>query len=547
MHRDTQERGGRAFVGLLLCVAWPSVAAAQESPQQALEQAQKVELDKHAYLRRLSFDLRNAPPSWEEQEALRGVEGVPDALLDQWLDSDGFLEVMVDFHRDLLWTNVTNFQYIQFPWDLSRVTVGPTGDTHVVYHQRRKGAYYRGGPSAVENQLIPCGHWPATFDAQGNPELTCEPDGTCREGWVWVEPYWAPDTSIKVCALDAQEREFGAGGVSCKTTASRTEPSCGCGPGMAFCDWAGDGLNVQDEVGRSFSEQTLQIVRWVIAEDRPYHELLTTRMSFVNGPIVHYFKNQIALASLIDLQPIPVDPIFLPDIPYTDTEWYPILQGEEHAGILTSYGFLLRFQTNRSRVNRFYNAFLDSAFDASKSEGSDDCVNEGADLTKRCYCQNCHVAVEPWAAYWGRWRQQGGGYLSAERYPIYDALCEQCARTGASSCPQYCRNEYVIETVPADREPYLGYLRGYEFLKPEHAIHTEAGPRLWVERSLQDGALARGMVSKLWKHFAQRELTDSQADRALADELFRVFVNSNYNTKALVKAIVTHPTYRRLR
>lgn len=533
-----------SVASLLVAAAVSAPAAAQDmDPKGAMEATAPVPLDKYAYLKRLSLDLRAAPPTWEEVEALDGASEVPEATIDAWLDSDGFLEVMADYHRDLLWMNISNFSYVQFPWDLSRSTVGPSGDQHLVYYLRWRSPYHRGAPGTADNASIPCSHEPATFDAMGNPERVCEADGTCREGWVWVNPYWAPETPIKVCALDAQTAAVGNGGIACNTTSSRRETSCGCGPGLAFCDFG----TVEREIGAELSEQPLQIVRWVIAEDRPYHEILTTRMSFVNGPIVHYYKHQMGLTSLLDLQPKPVDNVFLPEMPFTDKTWQPILQGEEHAGVLTSYGFLLRFQTNRSRVNRFYNAFLDSAFDATKGTGTSDCTDQGADLTKRCYCQNCHVAVEPWAAYWARWKQQGGGYLSQEGFPIYDDVCSSCAQTGVSSCPSRCRNEYVVETVPEDRRPYLGYLRGYEFLKPEHQLHTEVGPRLWVDRTLQDGSLGRGIVSKMWKHFMQRPFNDTQADKVLQEQLFATFVSSNYNIKALVKAIVTHPTYRRLR
>ena len=114
-------------------------------------------------------------------------------------------------------------------------------------------------------------------------------------------------------------------------------------------------------------------------------------------------------------------------------------------------------------------------------------------------------------------------------------------------CPTRCRSEYVVETVPADHEPYLGYLRGYEFIKDQHRINADAGPRLWVERTLQDGSLARGVVSKMFRHFMRRELTETAGDKAIGEALFRAFVGSNYDLKALARAIVTLPAYRRLR
>ncbi len=529
----------------------PRQVQAQDGNMAGTALVEKTRLGKHAYLKRLSLDLRNTTPSWDDYDALSQVEGdnVPLETIDAMLDSSEFLEVMREYHRDLLWANVTNIDYIQFPWALSRSTVGPDDDRHSVYYLRRKGVYFRGGPEDDENDVIPCGHWEATFDELGRPERICDNDdsGRCREGWVWVEPYWNPEEPIKVCAFDAQDTQYSqAGDINCGTRGSRRETTCGCGEGMRFCSYGGD-ARVEAEVGRSMAEQMFQIIEWVIDENRPYHEILTTRRSFVNGKLSFYLRHQVALSGGVDLEPSPIDPAFLPDMDWRDETWLPVLQGEEHSGILTSYAFMLRFQTNRGRVNRFYNSFLDNFFDASVASDSPDCLENSADLTKMRGCQKCHVAVEPWAAYWARWKQQGGGYLTPSQFPAYDETCETCARAGIGTCPTYCRNEYVVEAVFEDREPYLGFLRGYEFLRENNRINAEAGPRLWVERTIQDGSLAKGIVSKMWKHFMRRPFNSSKADIEISQDLARRFIASDYNLKELIKAIVTHPAYRRVR
>lgn len=536
--------------GGLALWAWqgPPTAQAQDgAATDALRLAETASLDKTAYLKRLSLDVRGHVPQWEEYAALDEAEDVPEALIDDMLDSEGFREVMRHYHRDLLWANVSTIQYIQFHWDLARVNVTNEGQTHLIHYMRRRSAYYRGGPDDPENVSIPCGGWEATFDEDGRPETVCDDEtGRCLEGWVWVEPYWEPGTEVKVCAFDAQEAEVGEGGVACGSRGSRRETTCGCGPNLAYCD-AGFGVNVQLTVGESLAEQMLEVIDWVIREDRPYHEILTTRRSFLNGPLAHYFRHQLDLAANVTMTPSPLEGDFLPDIAWNDPSWVPVLQGEEHSGILTSYAFLLRFQTNRGRVNQFYNAFLDSYFDASKGVNSPDCVESSGDLTKMCGCQKCHVAVEPWAAYWARWKQQGGGYLDPARFPLYDDDCRTCAEMGIGTCPNHCRQEYVLQAVPAEREPYVGYLRGYEFLKEQHQVHAEAGPRLWVERTLQDGSLAEGVVSKMWVHFMRRPFDGGKADTEIRRQLVFRFMESGYDIKALVKAIVTHPTYRRIR
>ncbi|MEZ4464964.1 MAG: hypothetical protein R3F43_10810 [bacterium] len=79
-----------------------------------------------------------------------------------------------------------------------------TGDGQRLFHIF-VGFYERGG-------LVPCKDEPAEWDADGELVFEDFPDGTRREGWVWVEPYWAPGTQVKVCALEARTNELSAGG-----------------------------------------------------------------------------------------------------------------------------------------------------------------------------------------------------------------------------------------------------------------------------------------------------------------------------------------------
>ncbi|MBH22933.1 MAG: hypothetical protein CMH57_00470 [Myxococcales bacterium] len=519
-----------------------------DGSMQGMDLMEEVSLDRFAYLKRLSLDLRGRVPTFDEYMALESQPDVSEADIDAMLDSDGFLDVMEAYHRDLLWANVGNIDFVNFNWDLQRATVSGTQ----VWYLRRRSYLYRGTPQDNNSASIPCGDWEQTeWNADGTPVAQVGEDGRRREGWVWVEPYWSMgdpsmESPIRVCAWDAQESEVSTNGVACSSRRSSTEITCGCGPNLNWCGGV-SGVNTEVTVGEQINDQMLQVIRWVIESDRPYHEILTTNRSFVNGPLVHYYTYQSDLASNVSLSPAPVDPIFLPQVEFNDYRWHEVIQGPEHSGILTSMNFLLRFQTNRARVNRFYNAFLNSFFDASKGTDTEHCTDAGANLKDRCECGKCHQNVEPWAAYWGRFKEQGAGYLDPAMFPDYNELCERCATDPSLGCSTECRENYVVETVPADHIPYLGQLKPLEFLTESERLNLEGGPQLWVERSLYDGSLARGVVAKMWGRFMQRDFTGGKADTEIRDELFRAFVNNDYNVKALVKAIVTHPAYRRIR
>ena len=127
---------------------------------------------------------------------------VPDALVDDLLNSDAFIQEMRNYHLQLLWTNI-------LPQGYSRcldIAQGRAADGTDAYWIRANGrsSRYRGGQIACKNE-------PAQFDAEGNILTTPYPDDPTmrQEGYVEVEPWWAPEPQSKY-AFDAQTNLQGA-------------------------------------------------------------------------------------------------------------------------------------------------------------------------------------------------------------------------------------------------------------------------------------------------------------------------------------------------
>ena len=90
----------------------------------------------------------------------------------------------------------------------------------------------------------------------------------------------------------------------------------------------------------------------VIRDDLPYLELFTSREAYVNGPLVHFWRNLSEVHAGVRLKPIPVPVEQLPDLEFKDQDsWHSIQLGEEHAGILTS-PYLLRPDRSCRRIVR---------------------------------------------------------------------------------------------------------------------------------------------------------------------------------------------------
>lgn len=489
-------------------------------------------LDRAELARALSLDLRGRIPTLEELEAIAAApgEGVPAAILNEWLESPEFAARAVRHHRELLWNNLANVRFVHFSQRLgpSSTAVGGT---------RR---WFR---SAAAREIRP-------NDAQcDDREDTLLPDGRARldamgmDGWVNVHPYWEADpaVTIPVCALDAQTNRYSASGRDCASRESINDPGCGCGPNLIWCDVQ----SVQDAIVAGFNEDVERRIAANLAAGEPYPELFTSRRAFVNGPIVHYLRHQARWYNAVPLLPLPYDLAQLPELTYTQAdEWVEIELPNHHAGVLTSPAYLLRFQTNRARASHFYDAFLCAPFTppAGGLPVASEAEQREMDLQLRAGCRYCHAILEPAGAHWGRWGMQSGGFLDPERYPPFLQECSDCAR-GEEVCSDTCRLHYVTRALSAQEEPYLGMMRVYEFLRPEHAGYVEEGPSGLVRAGLADGRFTECTVRRTTEWLIGRPVTEADASYTRAFE--DAFVAGGLRMTPLVRAVVESDLYGR--
>lgn len=509
----------------------------------------QTRLDDHAYLRALSLDLRGVIPTPEEYAEVEAEGGVSEETLDEWLRTEAFAQRVVRRHRELLWPNIENTGGGLYHY---RRMIGSYGD-YDLWQLRNQQARenFRGGD-------VSCLDEPATV-VDGVIQTTPGPDGTEQEGYVMVRPYWDPSREIKVCAFDAREARHSPSGTDCSTSAAISDPGCGCGPNLRWCGTYGR----RDDVLEAFADELEQRIAAHVLADEPYHELLTSRRAFVNGPLAHYWRHHRNINNRLSLTP---DAMELESVPLTDIdvspespqtvdpseglpfsardEWVEIELPEQHAGLLTHPVFLLRFQTNRARANRFYDAFLCQPF--QPPEGGipldDEVAAAQPDVQQRPGCNYCHAILEPAAAHWGRWQQQGGGFLSPRIFPEFRQECADCGR-GLEPCSDTCRDHYVTRALSPEEEPYLGRLRAYEFLRPEHEANIEAGPGALVRQGLADGRFTACSVRRTAEWLLARPVREEE--EPWLRELTHEFLGSDFRYAELVRAIVTSDTYRR--
>lgn len=478
-------------------------------------------------MRAASLAIRGVIPTPEEYEAL-GDEGLTEAELDAWLDSEAFTAQVVRHHRSLFWNNTEDVDLID---NDSRLD-----DIDDIYFLDDTASLVRRGVNDGH-----CGDFEATYDSVGQVVQVESPEGVLQEGWVWVAPYWDLDNPIKVCALDAQTEMITRSGTDCTTRDFEDDPDCGCGPNLQWCRVNG----IELEINLGFAaDMDLRVAR-IMDEDLSYLDLFSDNTGFVNGPMVHFYKHHLGKPDDIEFRPGQVDEALLPDLAFTDVDTFVSVNlGSSHAGVLTSPSWLIRFQTNRSRANQFYNSFLCQPFQPPDGGlvGLDD-PNPTLDLTARTGCDYCHALLEPAAAHWGRWPEAGAGFLDPAEYPPFDPACEACSLSGGT-CPDACDDLYLVEPISSEQLQYVGWLRAYEFLEDRHMENVEEGPNILVNATVADGRFPTCVATRTAEWLTGREMTES--DQEWLDELASEFSTSEFRYRELVKQVILSDNFRRV-
>jgi len=534
-------RALRFALSLLLLMsmsaAWLVGASLQRSaPRLAQLSAQPIEGPSELraarrLLRRLTLDLWGEPPSLE---ALQSLERWPSSeqQLDALLSDERASYWLTRFHEDIFWPALEIGDLINPAASLllpATFYEGPLGGEQLF--TLFTGLSRRGG-------LVPCLDEPAAWDEEGALIMEEQADGTRREGYVWVTPYWSEEP-VKVCALESLAEESGPAGVSCESFEGLSSGRCGCGATLERCASIDSAL----ELLSSFRDQVARYAAEHAAEGADYFALLTRAEEPVNGPIAHYYRHLASSAIDPIVLVAPINRAELPSLDFKDRDvWrWTSRAAPVHSGLLTSTPFLLRFQTARARANRVSQALLCEPFIATSGvlpSPEDDCSQE-PNLRRRCGCADCHARLEPLSAHWARFSDAGALYLDPERFPSYLASCAACADDGP--CPDLCKRFYVSEAPSEAHRDYLGVLKAYEWRGADEIERLEAGPSALIEEAISRGALPRCLTQQLFERLVGRapHAEERERLRGYAQEFA-----SDASLRALIKRLLNDTSYQ---
>jgi hypothetical protein len=281
-----------------------------------------------------------------------------------------------------------------------------------------------------------------------------------------------------------------------------------------------------------WSEEAGRYLEMVFGEDRDVRELLTGRGTIINGPLAQFYRwfaGATCCGPATDLGYVDPEPLFEPaavpiDLVPTDAaRWEKVAdRGPHAAGLMTMPIFLVKYGSRRARAHALYNAFSCKDFVASTARLI---PSSEPDLMKRPGCSECHVKLEPLAAYFTRVQESDWTYLPGNLFPVAPSRCPGNAAL--------CKTYYD----PAFTDDHHTLLRGA--IGSEH--NAEAGPRELAEQLANGPDFAPCVVQNIAQSLLGRPLT--AADDAWKAHLAKQLVDDGFHVRAVVRAILTSPEY----
>lgn len=246
---------------------------------------------------------------------------------------------------------------------------------------------------------------------------------------------------------------------------------------------------------KALSRQPAGIAAALVVAGYPYTKVLEPGLTAVDGAIAHLYRQN----QHFDLAKMSIPERVLSivnGVNLNHTHYQLVYTGADgnavdHGGVLSSFGWLRRYEKNRSRANQLYQRLLCRQF---SSELPRVFPQDPGNLRTTPGCMGCHSTLDPLADFFKFWGEGGGLYTD------HGAL-EASSFAGKSG------------STVAD---LANIIRG-------------------------DNAFSTCAVEKAWTWLMGREFYHDEAD--LRQAFTSYFVTTNFNFKELVYAISTHPAF----
>ncbi|MCX6109877.1 MAG: hypothetical protein NTZ90_09790 [Proteobacteria bacterium] len=309
--------------------------------------------------------------------------------------------------------------------------------------------------------------------------------GTCPQAWEQaVTVFWYPGMVAWVCPEVM---------TTCGTDLSQclieySDPAAAKNAELGTTEI----FDTHAAVTNSLSKQAAGLATAVVMANYPYTKILESGLTAVDGAIVHFMRqNQYFDMTKFNAAPGLAD--LIGSIALTDTNFRLVNVGHDptQAGALSTFGWLRRYEKNRSRANQLYQRLLCRQFTSALPRVF---PADPGNLRTTPGCMGCHSTVDPLADFFSTWGEGGELYTGAK-----------------ASTPSSFDNK------------------------------SGAGLADLADIIRNDDAFATCTVEHAWGWLMGRAFYRDEAD--LRRALTSYFVTVNYSFKELVYAMATHPAF----
>lgn len=245
-------------------------------------------------------------------------------------------------------------------------------------------------------------------------------------------------------------------------------------------------------VVKSLSKQPAGLASAVVIANYPYTKILESGLTAVDGAIAHFYRQKHHFD--LDKLHIPSEVLqTVESISLTNTRFQLVNTGEsyEQAGVLSTFGWLRRYEKNRTRANQTYERLLCRTF---ISELPKVFPQDPGNLRTAVGCSGCHGTLDPLADFFLSWGEGG---------ELYNAGQESVNTSFSNQSGMYLSDLAKIIS--------------------------------------EDNAFATCTTENVWKWLMGREFYTVEDE--LRTALTNYFIQLNFSFKELVYAIATHPAF----
>ena len=410
-------------------------------------------------LKRAQYLLNNTIPDDSQVQQSASTPDGYRAALRSFLDSENFYDVMLRYHERLFGTGLQQ-DYLR---ELLRNEIDKKENKFASIHCQRTDRFR-------------C-FWASRADA--STVSTCP-----QSEETATHVFWYPGVVAWVCP-----------------TVTR---ACGSDLSRCFIKYLNSDEAANAELGateifdsgiavvKSLAKQSAGLATAVVIANYPYTKILEPGLTAVDGAIAHFYRQK----HHFDLDKIHISPSLIDlveKISLTDTRFRLVNIGNtyEHAGVLSTFGWLRRYEKNRTRANQLYERLLCRKF---TSELPRVFPQDPGNLREAPGCSGCHATLDPLADFFAVWGEGGNLY----------------AGQGSS----------IFTT--------FGGRGGNHLSELAEIIRT-------------DNAFATCQVENAWHFLMGRKFYAQEADLRAA--LSAYFVQTSFSFKELLYAIATHPGF----